>query len=116
MKRIHRNADDALFYNHSVDARPDQREFVTHAHDWYEILYFVSGEGTYLVESTAYPLTPGCVLVMRPGEVHNLHILPDAPYERIVVQFREQMLLEHTAEYRPLLASFLERPLGMGNL
>ena len=116
MKRIHRNADDALFYNHSVDARPDQRGFVTHAHDWYEILYFVSGEGTYLVESTAYPLTSGCVLVMRPGEVHNLHILPDAPYERIVVQFREQMLLEHTAEYRPLLASFLERPLGMGNL
>lgn len=116
MKLSSKKIDDALFYNHNRDDLPDQREFTTHAHDLYEILYFVSGQGTYLVESTAYPLTPGCVLVMRPGEVHNLHILPHAPYERIVVQFREQMLLEHTAEYRPLLAPFLERPLGMGNL
>ncbi len=116
MKLSGKKIDDALFYNHNRDDLPDQQEFVTHAHDLYEILYFVSGRGTYLVESTAYPLTPGCVLVMRPGEVHNLHILPIEPYERIVVQFREQMLLEHTAEYRPLLAPFLERPLGMGNL
>lgn len=115
MMLIHRQTDNALFYNHSRDDKPQQNNFVTHAHDLYEILYFVSGNGTYLVESTAYPLTPGCMLVMRPGEVHNLQILPDTPYERIVVQFREQMLLEHAVEYRPLLAPFLERPLGVGN-
>lgn len=116
MKQVHRLADNAIIYNHTLDEHPHQDCFVTHAHDMYEILYFVSGSGTYLVESAVYPLRPGCVLVMRPGEVHNLHLQADIPYERIVVQFREQILLEHTAQYRTLLAPFLERPLGTGNL
>ena len=53
MKLSGKKIDDALFYNHNRDDLPDQQEFVTHAHDLYEILYFVSGRGTYLVESTA---------------------------------------------------------------
>ncbi len=115
MVLVQRQADDALFYNHSLDDTPTQDSFVTHAHDLYEILFFVSGHGVYLVESAAYPLTPGCILVMRPGEVHKLHITPDAPYERVVVHFRERALMEHTDAYRLLLAAFSERPLGESN-
>lgn len=94
---------------HTRDEAPDQASFHMHAHDAYEVLLFLSGHGSYLVESTEYPLQAGCVLLMRPGEVHCLHIDADAPYERMVLQFQREAL---EGEW---LIPFDCRPLGSGN-
>ena len=103
-------------YQHTLTPYPDPQSFFMHAHDTFEVLYFVSGQGTYSVESTAYALEPGSVLLMRPGEVHKLQIDPSQPYERIVMQFRENWLLHFQDLYRPLLSPFIRRPLGQNNL
>ncbi len=103
-------------YQHTLTPYPDPQNFYMHAHDTFEVLYFVSGTGTYSVESTAYALEPGSVLLMRPGEVHKLQIDPSKPYERIVLQFRENWLLRFNELYRPLLSPFTRRPLGQSNL
>ena len=110
------NGRDDWQYQHTLTPYPDPQSFFMHAHDTYEVLYFVSGKGTYSVESTAYPLEPGSVLLMRPGEVHKLQIDPSKPYERIVLQFRENWLLRFNELYRPLISPFIRRPLGQSNL
>ena len=107
---------DEWQYQHTLTPHPDPDDFFMHAHDTYEILYIVSGGGTYLVESTAYPLQEGCVLLMRPGEVHCLQVDATKPYERIVLQFHENWLLHFNDLYRPLLTPFTRRTLGQNNL
>lgn len=103
-------------YQHTLTPYPDPTLFFMHAHDTFEVLYCISGKGTYSVESTAYELKPGSVLLMRPGEVHKLQIDPSQPYERIVLQFRENWLLHFNDLYHPLLIPFTRRPLGQSNL
>lgn len=106
---------DGIHYSHTLDEHPDPDESVMHAHDGYEILYFISGHGSYHVESTTYPLRPGCALLMRPGEVHKLSINPDTPYERVVIQFDDRTIAANSHLHETLLDPFNDRPLGTGN-
>ncbi|MBQ9151670.1 MAG: helix-turn-helix domain-containing protein, partial [Clostridia bacterium] len=70
--------------------------------------------GYYTVEGHDYPLTPGCILVMRDGETHKLHISPDRPYERIALHFAPHLV--DTDRREDLLAPFRARPLGQRNM
>ncbi len=100
-------------YSHSLSHHRISSRF--HAHDFCEFYYFVSGRGKYLVESTAYPLQPGTVLLMRPGEVHTPELQSDTPYERIVIQFREEELSPIPEQRERLMKPFVQRPLGIWN-
>ena len=102
-------------YRHTLSPQPSPTAAFMHAHDTCEILYFISGKGTYFVESTSYNLAPGCVMLMRPGEVHKLQIDPSVPYERIVLQFHENRLLHLGDHHRLLLSPFTRRTLGQFN-
>lgn len=86
-----------------------------HAHELHEVYYFISGQGSFSVEGTTYPLTPGCIMIMRPGETHRLQISPDHPYERAAIHFSTSFL----AAADPgqwLLEPFYRRNLGQFNL
>ncbi len=113
-KKVHFNID-GIDYSHKLDEHPDPDESFMHAHDGYEVLCFVSGSGSYLVESTTYPLHPGCVLLMRPGEVHKLEIDPNTPYERVIIQFDDRTIAANSYLHETLLDPFNDRPLGTGN-
>ena len=106
--------DDDLYCHHSVDPEPQPEAFSVHAHDRMEILYFISGKGSYLVEGNQYPLNPGDVLLLRVAETHKLMIQSGQPYERIAIHFAPELLRPVDPELR-LLRPFLERPLGQGN-
>lgn len=114
MAYLYKAAGSSVNYSHSLDQQPDPQEFHMHAHDVFEIYFFIAGNGTYAVESTVYPLRPGCILLMRPGEVHRLNIRQDTAYERAVLQFREQAIPDAGLRQR-LLEPFLQRPLGTDN-
>ena len=43
--------DTDIYTHHSLTPRPSKDEFPMHAHEWMEILYFISGKGSYLVEA-----------------------------------------------------------------
>jgi mannose-6-phosphate isomerase-like protein (cupin superfamily) len=77
--------DTDVYTHHSLTAKPSKDEFPMHAHEWLEVLYFISGSGNYLVEGNQYPLQPGDVFILRPAEMHKLEIDPSVPYERIVI-------------------------------
>lgn len=104
-----------LQFHHTYDEIPVPAEFQTHAHDLFEIFIFLAGSGTYLVEGTSYPLHPGQLLILRPGETHMLHIDTSAPYERVALHFSPSLLNSFDPEHL-LLQPFFNRPLGRKNL
>ena len=106
--------DNELYLHHTITETPQDAEFPFHAHNYHEIYCFLSGQGYYTVEGHDYPLVPGCVLIMRDGEVHKLHISAHCPYERITLHFSPRLLNEY--QRKTLLTPFLERPLGSGNI
>lgn len=59
MAYLYKAAGSSVNYSHSLDQQPDPQEFHMHAHDVFEIYFFIAGNGTYAVESTIYPLRPG---------------------------------------------------------
>ncbi len=104
--------------HHSLTDAPDETAFPMHAHSRCEIYCFLSGQGYYTVEGHDYPLTPGCILLMRDGETHKLHISPERPYERIALHFSTSVLTALSADPERraiLLAPFRARPLGQRN-
>ena len=106
--------DAELFLHHTLTESPSESAFPLHAHSSYEIYCFLEGQGYYTVEGHDYPLTPGCILVMRDGETHKLHVSPDKPYERVALHFPSSLVAE---SLRPtLLAAFRARPLGQENM
>ncbi len=104
--------NNGLGVHYTRDEVFDAASAKVHAHTRCELYYFIGGEGYYTVEGNHYTLSPGTVLLMRGGEAHMPHILPDAPYERIAIHFPIEYL---DGEDPALVALFSERPLGQNN-
>ena len=106
--------DPDLELHHTLTEFPDEALFPLHTHNRYEIYCFLAGQGYYTVEGHDYPLTPGCILVMRDGETHKLHISPDRPYERMALHFPPNLI--EASQRESLLFAFRTRPLGQRNM
>lgn len=72
---------------HRLDEHPSVTDYRMHTHNDVEIFLFLSGCGIFHIEGTAYTLSPGDVLVMRPAESHYIELTEDVPYERVVINF-----------------------------
>ena len=72
--------------HHTSDV-PSSDGFHRHMHNGYEILYFMSGDAEYVIESSVYNLKPRDLLLIHPRSFHYLKPLTDAVYERFVIHF-----------------------------
>lgn len=106
--------DGEIYAHHTINEHPDPEQFTIHAHEWMEILYIISGRGTYLVEGVQYPLESGDIFIIRPGEMHKLNIDPSDPYERIAIHFAPDSLSSLDPTHS-LLAPFEDRSMGRLN-
>lgn len=78
------------YYAHKVDKPARQlTSLADHFHTVSEIIYFISGNAEYFIEDKRYPLKPGSLIVVKPGQHHNVHILGPEKYERYVIRFPE---------------------------
>lgn len=105
----------AFSFHHSTDPHPMDPNFLMHVHDEYEILYLISGNIEYYVETSVYQMKPRSLLITRCMETHRVHILSSAPYERYCINFSASCL-NGLDPSQKLLLPFLNRPLGQGNL
>ena len=115
MPTLKRHRVSGAYISHSVDEDPKDTQFFMHVHDTYEIYCFVSGKASYIVEGRIYDLRPGSVLLMRSAETHKLIVNGSGRYERYVMQFRPEFLLDRGFS-EELLAPYLKRGLGERNL
>ncbi len=107
--------DEDFCFSLKQDLTPGESNFDLHIHDEYELYCFLSGEADFLIEGNRYHLTPGAILIMRPGEFHQIHLHSTAPYKRFVIMF-SQKLISSFDPLGELLIPYHNRPLGRSNL
>ena len=111
-------SDEKIMFHHSIDVDPMNLEAhldAPRAHNRNEILYFISGRASYLVEGSVYKLVPGSIMIMRSGEMHKIIIEENQPYERMALHFDADIV--NAIDKSGILSEpFNNRPLGIGNL
>lgn len=90
-------------------------EYKLHNHEKYcEILFFLGGNSSFLVEGTEYPLSKEDFIIARPDEIHRIIHKGDCLYERVVINFNTDFFEKFSCtEYS---SAFFSRPAGSGNL
>ena len=73
------------YYNYD-SPRLAKAAFPTHFHQLYELMYFISGKATFIVEGTEYSAGTGDVFITRPEELHSILLL-GGKYTRHFFQF-----------------------------
>lgn len=86
-----------------------------HSHAYFEICCFLAGEAVYHIEGSEYPLQPGDIVVLRPGEAHYIQGMGDVPLERILLSFGQSFFKAVDPE-QELGAPFFDREAGHQNL
>lgn len=99
---------DFMYSYNEMSPKP----FSTHLHKYYEILYFVQGDATYIVEGAEYKAEDGDLFVTRPGELHSIAFKSDRRYERHFIQISEEYLAFADVD---LLEKLRNKPLGENN-
>lgn len=66
--------------------------FSGHSHNLYEILYFIKGDATYIIEDKKYKLKSGDLIVTRPSKYHFIQIDSQSDYERHNILFDHKLL------------------------
>ena len=96
-----------LTFKHTLTEKPEMNEerFKEHFHTVYELLYFLDGDADFRVRDTRYVLKPGDLLVVQPGEHHNIILKSQAPYERMVIRFDAMDVKGQLRRYLPDLDS-----------
>ena len=86
----HRGKD--IFYKHQVSKNLSKNAYSMHSHNMYEILYFVSGDATHIIEDRKYKLKRGDLLLIRPSKYHFIQIDSECDYERYDILFNDQTI------------------------
>lgn len=67
-----------------------------HYHEFYKLLFFVSGSGGYFVEGKRYSLAPGDLVLIGNQCVHRPEFVTGVPCERIILYISPEFLLRES--------------------
>ena len=76
-----------MFFKHEISHNLPKDAYSMHSHNMYEILYFVSGDATHVIEDRRYKLKRGDLVLIRPSQYHFIQIDSDCDYERYDILF-----------------------------
>ena len=96
-----------IYCTHISTKVPKSKDFYTsHIHNDYELLFFYDGDADYIVGGAIYHLQKNDLLLIKPAVYHHLRILSSRPYERIVFNFNESVLLPELLPFVQKASSF----------
>jgi|GEM_PF-614981 len=86
--------DEKSTFKHQMDKLPDayQENYKEHYHTSYELFLFIQGDADFIVQQGRYKLKPYDLVMVKPGEHHNIIINSEAAYERVVIRFDDSDL------------------------
>ncbi|MBD2869224.1 AraC family transcriptional regulator [Paenibacillus arenilitoris] len=61
------------------DTKSAQNELPDHVHDWYELVYLYSGQGTFFIDQTLYRAAAGDIFLIPGNTIHRSFPDPDDP-------------------------------------
>ena len=80
-----------FYFKHKLSREPRDAYF-PHSHNLFEILYFLNGDATHVIEDKKYKLKRGDLVLIRPSSYHFIQINSPAEYERYDILFDETAL------------------------
>lgn len=87
--------------------------FFLHSHDFYEILLFIQGDSSYIIEGNTYKLNPYDLIVQRKNEMHRIYHHSVSTYERAIISVQPNFFKELNCP--ELEAEFLKQTHGSMN-
>jgi AraC-like DNA-binding protein len=79
------NADKGLHVDYICNEKCNSNNYVSHFHEDYEIIFFFSVTGDYVVENRKYSLEKNDILLIKPTKYHYFIPQNNSFYERIVI-------------------------------
>ena len=71
-----------IIFNHALMKNAKRESYSTHTHNTYELIYFLGGDATHVIEDRRYKLRRGDLIIIRPLQYHFIHIDTESDYER----------------------------------
>ncbi len=64
----------------------------THIHKYFEFLWFMDGDASYIIDSKTYQLQSGDIILTPPDKLHTISFNNDSAYERAFIQLSPRLL------------------------
>lgn len=77
-----------------------------HYHEFYKILFFISGKGEYFVEGKRYALSPGDIVLIEKHNIHRPEFEARTPCERMILYISPEFLSRNSRENCDLIECF----------
>lgn len=78
---------DKIFFKHECSEDLPCDTYSMHTHNEYELIYFLDGDATHVIEDRKYKLKKGDLILIRPFQYHFIQIDAPARYERYDILF-----------------------------
>ncbi|MBE6550450.1 MAG: AraC family transcriptional regulator [Ruminococcaceae bacterium] len=78
---------DRMFFKHSISENLSCDTYSMHTHNAYELIYFLNGDATHVIENRKYKLKKGDLILIRPFQYHFIQIDTPTTYERYDILF-----------------------------
>ena len=76
-----------IFFKHEISENLPCDMYSMHTHNEYELIYFLDGDATHVIEDRKYKLKKGDLILIRPFQYHFIQIDAPAKYERYDILF-----------------------------
>lgn len=91
MKITYIQQTDDILFAHKLSRNLPENIYSMHTHGMYELIYFLSGDATCVIEDRKYKLRKGDLILVRPLQFHFIQIDGSADYERYNILFDPQL-------------------------
>ena len=80
-------AEKDMIYRHNVSENLPCDAYSLHIHNSYELIYFLGGDASHVIEDRKYKLKRGDLVLIRPLSYHFIQIEGPSAYERYNILF-----------------------------
>ena len=112
MKNDYIQTIERVFFKHNISENLPYDTYSMHTHNAYELIYFLDGDATHVIEDRKYKLKKGDLIIIRPLQYHFIQIDAPARYERYDILFDAE---KHGVESAALIPADLEVINLLGN-
>ena len=81
---------DRMFFKHEISEGLPCDTYSMHTHNAYELIYFLDGNATHVIEDRKYKLKTGDLILIRPFQYHFIQIDAPTRYERYDILFNAE--------------------------
>ena len=78
---------DGVIFKHERSENISCNVFSMHTHNSYELIYFLEGDATHVIEDRKYKLKKGDLILIRPLQYHFIQIDSSKTYDRYDILF-----------------------------